>query len=334
MYSVYNHSSEFLDQTLKYWNDRYRKPGYNPGFENFGKHYTVKLGQCTDWYGYAHHGKSELLYEVCINLAERYDIKTAVRAPDVGRKEEITVDLAARYLKNPNPTEHDKHRALQWVQHYFQIVSAPRDKDGVPEEKSLVEFCRWVSEQEVQMGVIDSVNHLPLAMGEYGGRQDLTLRTVLNARNQMMHRSGQHMHCVWHLSGDAKVKRDGTFPKPHHNFTSGGREVGNFARAAVGVWRPDPETNETRFIVSKAKPKGIGVIGEGTLRYNVASGRYYEVQDLEQSTSEYHFYAYQKEDGQKEVYNPPIMEPNKDFDNEAPKQPPKNVNTSGSKPPF
>lgn len=316
MYSVYQHNRNYQQEVLRYWKDQYRKPGLNPGFEEFAKHYTVKMGQRTDWYGYAHHGKSELMFEVCINLAEQFGIKTAVRAPDVGLSKEILVDLAARYLKDPNPPEDQKYRAIEWIQEHFLILDAPKDKDGIPTEGELTDFCKFLRTQDVQMGVIDSFNHLPLNLNDHGGRQDFAFRKSLNAANQMMHDSQQHLHCVWHLSGEAKMRKDGTFPEPHHNLISGGREVGNFGRALIGVHRPDPLTNITEVRVSKAKPKGIGVIGSFELRYDVATGRYYEITEYGDREGHYMHYAYEKAKNAKTPYEPTQITPNTDFDDE------------------
>ncbi len=66
---------DIVDKIYKY-RDNYHKKGMFLGWEQLHKHYSMTLGNCTDWTGYPMSGKTQVLMELLVTLLELEQTKS------------------------------------------------------------------------------------------------------------------------------------------------------------------------------------------------------------------------------------------------------------------
>jgi len=324
-YEIWNDfTGNFKNPLRRFWKHDYMKPGLYPGFKNIGELYTVKLGYTSTWFGYPHSGKTEMLMEIALYLAEFHGVKHLVRAPDSGKEEAVLNDIIYRYLRGKTPDEASYEQAVDWCSEYFKIVTIGVGKDGLRSDKNMVEFTEFLcrGDHDCKIGIMDSANHF---QSDLEGARDLYLRKQLKGRNDLVERYGVHLHSIVHIAGDIKpvLLQDGSqkWPKPHYLQLSGGKEWANYAHSMPWVSRPDYGSNLSIFGNAKSKPKGTGRVGECELKLCMETNRYYEFREFEQRGGEWQWFAMppdkRKENDSKTTHEPTQITPNESFDDEG-----------------
>lgn len=257
------------------------------GFEALDPLYSVKIG-CTSYiYGSPYHGKTELWFEILMNLSEIHGMRHVLWTPETGTAEQVAAELIRKRIRADfyKAKQNIIFEAQNWLDEHFIII----DEDG--ETFTLDEFYALVDEVEAKTGkihttTVDPWNEFYHSFHDYSGREDKYLEVKLgwvrlNARAKMRH------NCIiTHVRDQEKREREGIsfYPAATPREIAGGQAWFRKGEAMMCVWRPpfiegEYQKNEAKILVHKAKPKGIGNTGECSLYYDPERYRYYELID-------------------------------------------------------
>ena len=265
---------------LKDYRTQYNDRGKFLGFSSIDKHYTMQLGNCTDWTGYPISGKTQFLMEMLMNTSVLYGWRHLLYFPDVGSNVEIIADLIHKKTgKSFNPhdqnhiTEAEIYTSIDWVTHHFLVLT----KQDVKAKLTPVAFwdmaVKIKQDNELHTASIDSWKDLAHPYNDYGGYAQY-LEFVLPYRNAIAENNDLHLHTIIHPKLTEKENGKRKPPVPYD--LKGGSEWFNSGKCMITIDRPNFETNEVDVYFNKIKPRSIGNIGQITMRYDVAAGRYYD----------------------------------------------------------
>ena len=258
----------------------YNEKGKYLGFNQLDEHYTMQLGNVTDWTGFPMSGKTQVLMELLLNTSKMYGWKHLVYFPDVGNKVEIVADLIHKLTgKTFDPkyenhiSETEIHTEINWILHHFKILT----KADVKAKLTPFEFwdmaVRLQKEDELHTASIDSWKDLSHDYSKYGGYAQY-LEIVLPYRNQIAEDNNLHLHTIIHPK--LTEKENGVRKAPSPYDLKGGSEWFNSGKCMITVHRESKETNEAQIIFGKIKPRAIGKIGQVNLFFDVSKFVYYE----------------------------------------------------------
>lgn len=256
---------DIIDKIYKY-RDNYHKKGMYLGWEQLDKHYSMSLGNCTDWTGYPMSGKTQVLMELLVNTSKFYNWKHLVYFPDVGTPTEIIADLIHKKTgKTFNPKEQNViedleiTHAIEWVFRHFHIVTRG-EKGGKLTPKDLWEWGVKLknTDEGLHTVSIDSWKDLNHDYEKYGGYAQY-LEYILPLRNHMAEKHELHFHTIIHPKLTEKENGKRQPPTPYD--LKGGSEWFNSGKCMITVHRQDVLSNEVEIYFNKIKPRSNGQVG-------------------------------------------------------------------------
>jgi hypothetical protein len=288
-------TSDVIDKIFKH-RDNYHVKGKYLGFEVMDKHYSMSLGNCTDWTGFPMSGKTQVLMECLMNTSKFYGWKHLVYFPDVGNNVEILADLLHKKTgKSFDPKAHNTitdaeiTREMDWVLNHFKILTRKDTKGKI----TPVDFWKMAVELKYEEGLhtasIDSWKDLNHEYEKYGGYAQY-LEYVLPLRNYLAEENNLHFHTIIHPKLTEKENGKRNAPTPHD--LKGGSEWFNSGKCMITVHRENPSTNEVQIYFNKIKPRSIGEVGEILLRFDKSKFVYYV--DEWQGNQSFNKYAQEK----------------------------------------
>ncbi len=274
--------------------------GYDIGFKGISELYTMKPGCTTYIVGHEASGKSELILEILLNMAEFHGKRSAVFTPETGSNVDIVAALAHKYVKRPFCKDQPKHmdeaakyQAYAFLSEYFVIIDPGTDTLTADQFYDLIDDHEQKTGQRIDITCIDPWNELTVKMD---GPRDLWLEEKLGMVRRNARKTGRHNIIVTHpRDTDRLYHKDGYWMAPARKDYAGGQAWPRKGEAMICLWRApfkpasdginthiDPETgtpyekNEAHFIVQKSKPKGTGSVGVCRLYFDPGMSRYYE----------------------------------------------------------
>lgn len=265
------------------------------GFETLHEYYSIKPKGTTYLYGAPFSGKTEVWFEIMMNLSELYGYRHAIYSPESGEAKEIFAELLSKKARKPFYKNHTGHlskaeyaREKDFVDEYFYIID-PKDSDLTIED-----FFKEVNAIEKHYDVkinttcCDPFNELTHIFGDE--RQDLYIENRLGFIRKDASANDRHNVIITHVTNQeyAKTKEGARYyPPASPREIAGGQAWYRKAMNMISVWRPvsgiiDPDTgapfeeNEVHLIIQKYKPKGVGKKGMAKLYFNNNQNRYYE----------------------------------------------------------
>ena len=316
-------SKTILEEVLKYYKDGGGKT-YYLGFNGLSSHYSIKEGGVTDWTGYAGSGKTELLLECLKNTSEWYGHNHLIYMPDAGTTAEVVGKIIHKmtgkqvekfYYKDGQRvdienrvSEEEIIKIMPTVLEHFKIFNP--NKNNRSKAVTPRDFWTYAAENKKKLGlfsaVIDSWNYMSHDIG--GKREDKWLEETLSFRNEIAESNNLHLHTIIHPKS-ARTNKEGKIIEPDMHSLKGGSEWSNNGKSIIVVHR-DPGSLDSKIIVSKAKPKIVGVQGTTIMNYDTKKGGYYELVGGEDGTG-YRKYAEQLPTKSHAVTN--SIKPNLDF---------------------
>jgi hypothetical protein len=266
---------------LKTYRDKYHDKGKYLGFEGLDKHYSMQLGNCTDWTGFPMSGKTQVLMEVLVNSSMFYSWKHLLYFPDVGNNVEIIADLLHKKTSksfDPNKpntiTDKEIESNLEWVLLHFHVLT----KTDVKAKMTPMAFWDFAAELKKTVGLetasIDSWKDMSHPYDEFGGYATY-LEYVLPYRNHIAEENNLHLHTIIHPKLTEKENGKRNPPGPYD--LKGGSEWFNSGKCMITVHRHDVMENKATIIFNKIKPRSVGSIGEIELFFDLNSLTYYEL---------------------------------------------------------
>jgi hypothetical protein len=275
---------DIVDKIYKH-RDNYNKKGMFLGWEQLHKHYSMTLGNCTDWTGYPMSGKTQVLMELLVNTSKFYGWKHLVYFPDVGNNVEIVADLIHKKTGksfNPNAenviTDIEITHAMEWVFRHFHIVTRKETKGKLSPQ----DFWEWAIElkntdEGLQTASIDSWKDMSHDYEKHGGYAQY-LEYILPLRNHIAEQNELHLHTIIHPK--LTEKENGKRPAPSPYDLKGGSEWFNSGKSMITVHREDILSNEVTIYFNKIKPRSIGEVGSIKMYFDKDRLTYY-FQDAE-----------------------------------------------------
>lgn len=261
--------------------------------------YTIKEG-CTTYIGSAPaSGKTELWFEILINLSCLHNWNHVIFSPETGSSAEIFAELCYKYIGKPyvqgqnSMTNGEQVVAEMFINEHFIVI------DPIDEDLTITKFYDLVDEIERKEGMkihtttIDPWNelteeYLPSDLG----REDKYLSRILGAVRKNARKTGRHNCVINHVRDQPMVSSKtiaGTdisyFPMPSARDFAGGQVWFRKGLSVLIPWRPPyglmdsdgvgAEKNEVHLKVAKSKPKGVSKNGTYKLYLDLDKYQYY-----------------------------------------------------------
>ena len=267
--------------------DMYRNglaSGLSTGIPAVDDLFTILPGQLSVWTGIPSSGKSELLDQVLINLAEESGWTFAICSFENDPEYHIRKLLEKRIGKPFAPvegeermTEQEVREGLAWVKDHFLFID---QSDGNPATlDSILERGRAAVRRLGCRGlVIDPFNYLQAPNGQ---KFDTDAISDMLSSLRMFAKAFE-VH-VWMVAHPQKLYRnDGKVPVPTGYDIAGSGHWYNKADLGVTVHRNE-ESGVVEVHVWKVRFKWIGKKGQTSLNYDILTGRYSDGYDFEQA---------------------------------------------------
>lgn len=285
------------------------KGGHSTGFETLDPYFTVKQGFPLFIAGAPHHGKSQFVKQLLVNLSKLHGWIHAIYMGEEGSIEDIILELAEIYTgrkvlhhddRGNKETDHlsdqEFHEVFKWIDKHFCMISP--DDAGI-DSFDVSMFYQWVEDYEKTYSVkfnttlIDPWNDLQLDLESKGGREDLFLADALKKvrdQSRKHHRTDIITTHIANPQWKQRTEKGAPYSPPAdaHSW-AGGQTWHRRAFTMLLVFRPpSPDTlkkgqwkeetlkGETWILIQKSKPKGVGKLGMVKLWYNPKSNTYHE----------------------------------------------------------
>jgi hypothetical protein len=261
--------------------------------------YTIKEG-CTTYIGSAPaSGKTELWFEILINLSCLHNWNHVIFSPETGSSAEIFAELCYKYVGKPyvqgqnSMTNGEQIVAEMFINEHFIVI------DPIDEDLTITKFYELVDEIEKKEGMkihtttIDPWNELTEEFIQADlGREDKYLSRILGTVRKNARKTGRHNCVINHVRDQPMVSSKtiaGTdisyFPMPSARDFAGGQVWFRKGLSVLIPWRPPyglldsdgngAEKNEVHLKVAKSKPKGVSKNGVYKLFLDLDKYQYY-----------------------------------------------------------
>jgi len=151
-------AGDVIDKLFTY-RDKYHEKGKYLGFRALHEHYSMSLGNCTDWSGFPMSGKTQFLMECLVNTSLMYGWKHLVYFPDVGSNVEIIADLIHKVTgKTFDPekknaiTDQEITRSIDWITQHFKVLTK-RDVKAKMTPFDLKGGSEWINSGKCQITI-------------------------------------------------------------------------------------------------------------------------------------------------------------------------------------
>jgi len=272
------------------------KKGAYLGFPELHQYYSIKRGSTSYIVAPPSTGKSAILWEFQINLAQFSGWKFLLFSPETGNATAIYAELLWAYMKKPfkknkflNASDKEKKEAMKFVsEHFFIVDSGVRDMT--------LEMCyKAVLDLEEEEGIkIDGMLIDPftdIALNSPNATHEAIGEALTKTRKFSM-QYDVHTFIAFHTRAMQNVKfKDSIgntkdYPPPPSMYDIAGGQMGSRkGMFIIGLWRTpagyldkDGEEymeNETVVEILKDKPKAVGKKGSVRLYYDKWSTRFY-----------------------------------------------------------
>lgn len=257
-------------------------PGVSPGWLALAERYTVKTGEMTVITGVPSHGKSRLLSNMLVNIAQHAGWRFVVFSPESKRMERLARLMIEQYTQRsfqPGPyhlDEFDLWEAQAWLGEHCSFLFP---HDAKPTVQYLLNLTRIEIQRKGIKGlVLDPWNWIehgrPPRQSETDYVGEVLTEISLFAANHDIH--------VWIVVHPTKLKKDqkgeyaGKFPPATLYDCHGSVHFYNKADNGLCVWR-DTETGSlrTQVHILKVRFEEVGSAGGFVeLVYNPATKTY------------------------------------------------------------
>lgn len=262
--------------------------------------WTIKEGKTTYIGATPASGKTELWFEILINLSCLYGWKHVIFSPETGESTDIFSELCHKYIGKPfianipnAMTESERTQAEYFVNEHFVVV------DPIDEDLTLAGFYELIDKIESELAIkfntttIDPWNELTEEYVESDlGREDKYLSRLLGIARKNARKTNRHNCIITHVRDQAIVKKGEImyYPPPTARDFAGGQVWFRKGLSLIIPWRPphnlevEPnvfaQENELHVRVAKSKPKGVSINGNYKMFLDTFRYQYYMMDEL------------------------------------------------------
>jgi twinkle protein len=239
--------------------------GASTGMESLDKLYTILPGQLSVVTGLPGSGKSELIDQICVNIAMqkgwRFAIASFENPPHMHIAKLAEKVIGKPFFGDERMTSDERDYAMAFLNQHFVFLQS---HDGAPSTvQSIIDRTKQaVMRMGVRGLVIDPYNYLDMqGDSEHQAISKMLTDIVLFCKSHEIH--------AWFVAHPAKQLPDSGIPKGQHISGS----AAWFAKADMGV-TVHRNKNETQVHVWKSRFKWVGAVGDIELNYDLPTGRY------------------------------------------------------------
>ena len=261
---------DIWDSVLKYSENGVTN--YSLGLGESDTFLRIQLGEWTVVSGIPNSGKSDILDQVLVNLANKYGFRTAMFSPESFPYEGHIKRIANKYYqKNCNMNE--LNDCKDFIQNHFHWVRI--DLSNLTLKSILDQFRQLVLQKGIKICVIDPFNML-----DHSAQKDFSyIGRQLSLLTQFVQQTNTHLFLVAH---PRKIEsEDGVFKKPNLYSISGSADFYNKTFNGIITYRC--VGNKTKFksdlvkvFIEKVKRKENGQLGGFEVAPDFANGGVYK----------------------------------------------------------
>lgn len=262
--------NDIWDKVLSYNEKGFKN--YSIGLGDSDEYLRIQMGEWSVITGIPNSGKSDVLDQICVNLARIYGFRIGMFAPESFPYEGHIKRLADKINEkkcNNNDLENTKYH----IQNHFYFVKI--DLDNITLESILDKFRELVFQKGINIAVIDPWNMLDLSSQTDHAAVGRTLSKITHFCQQ----TNIHLFLVAHPK---KMQKDanGQFEVPNAYSISGSSDFFNKAYNCVTVYRNRQfrsayESDRVDIHVQKVKRKENGQQGEFSVAPDFKNGGVY-----------------------------------------------------------
>jgi len=250
---------------------------YSIGLPNADNYFKMELGQWSVVTGIPNSGKSDVMDQICCNMALKYDMRCAMFAPE-SFPYEGHIKRIANKLNETNCNNDQLNQTKDFIQDHFFWVKI--DLENLTLKGILNAFRDLVFQKGINVCVIDPWNML-----DHSAQRDHSyIGRALSEITQFCQQTNTHLFLVAH---PRKIESEnGRYKKPTLYDISGSADFFNKAYNGLIVYRCIGERTKfksdvVKIYIEKVKRKENGQLGDFDLAPDFNNGGIYKDIDLE-----------------------------------------------------
>jgi twinkle protein len=250
---------------------------YSIGLPNADNYFKMELGQWSVVTGIPNSGKSDVMDQICCNMALKYDMRCAMFAPE-SFPYEGHIKRIANKLNETNCNNDQLNQTKYFIQDHFYWVKI--DLENLTLKGILNAFRDLVFQKGINVCVIDPWNML-----DHSAQRDHSyIGRALSEITQFCQQTNTHLFLVAH---PRKIESEnGRYKKPTLYDISGSADFFNKAYNGLIVYRCIGERTKynsdvVKIYIEKVKRKENGQLGDFDLAPDFKNGGIYKDVDLE-----------------------------------------------------
>lgn len=257
-------------------------PGVGFGYPTLDEHYRICLGHMSIWVGTPSHGKSTVLDQFLVRLAEREGWRFALFSPEQQPLHRHQRTLIQQHVGKPmsqgphqRMTLDEVRQANAWASDHFSFI--------LPEETSIDHILTLARVEVYRRGikglVIDPWNELEHARPRHQTETEYIGEALIKFRRFARH----HNVHLWIVAHPTKMRREdngaGKEPIPGLWDISGSANFRNKADVGISVWRDlvNGPADVVEVHITKMRWEDNGQLGLVRFGYDKLSKRLYEL---------------------------------------------------------
>ena len=272
------HGAEAFVESFVDLYDNGQMKGASTGFASLDKYIQIPPGMLTVVTGFPSSGKSDLVDQICINLAKSYNWKTVYcsfeKPPELHMAQLAQKIIDRPFFDGPSTRMSTEERdfAAEWIRENFMFMDSrrdsPNDIDGILSVASSA-----VMRMGCRILVIDPYNHIKLKSGP---RETDAISDMLTSVQQFARDHDCHVFFVAHPTKIAPDRRaDKKVVVTGHDIAG---SAAWFAKADMGItaWRHQRDEEPPECHVWKVRWSWLGKNGVCPLHFDAITGRWHD----------------------------------------------------------
>lgn len=266
--------SDFRDE-YRYIYDHGLARGLSTGHKELDEYFTFVFPSLSCWTGIPQSGKSELLDDIMVRMAEEHDLRVVYFSPESEPTEEHLARIAEKRVGKPfwsgyhgRMTPQEADDALNWAEEHFTFIRTDNPTSEVLTRLIKAEVFRTGA----TMVIIDPYNEVIHPSERNDSKY---LEKNLRDWRRLAENHKLHIAIVNHphqLQLDQKTRQ---YPPVEMYDLNGGAMWANKIGALISIWRDRLDsTQPVKVFIKKVKTRRVGRNGRVNLMFERANGRY------------------------------------------------------------
>ena len=249
---------------------------YSLGLGSSDEYLKLQLGEWSICTGVPNSGKSDIIDQICVNMALKYDFRVAMFAPE-SFPYEGHIKRIANKINQTECNNDQLNQSKDFIKEHFYFVKI--DLENLSLEAILNKFRELVLQKGINLCVIDPWNTL-----DHSEQKDLAyVGKKLSEITQFVQQTNTHLFLVAHPRKMESI--DGRYRVPTPYDISGSSDFFNKAFNCITVFRNNQKKNKklgsdvVEVHIQKVKRKENGMQGSFDLAPDFKNGGFYVGQD-------------------------------------------------------